>query len=403
MVFRYWRSSLLAFPGIWSNVDTANRHHLGFYLTRSKKAPLHVNYGFKTTPSTFEKHIIPERCRLQSLYIPLGDATHKEITQSLSGTAESLKALDLWTIFLPFSIPVATMGTIARFARNIVVLRLHDVTTSLASLEFPALVKLVFRVTVHGARDPDAGDLVKFLEHSPVLEELDLQVSASFKAGTPAGTAVTLAHLKSAVFSGSSTPENAVDVNVLPCLRLPEQSVTVDVQTRVHTFSSDTSPLLSIIRLGDTVLHRQSITAATIHVKDNPSGFFGHVSICGERNNWIGLNHSRVLNIGKSPLSRLRNWLCPVSLAQHRGIHTLTLGLLEFASDEEECVGLLRTFLQGLDQVRTLNIYKMNASLVARMLEPSGGTAPLPLLEELKLHPYDPPELARFEAHSKGS
>ena len=218
-----------------------------------------------------------------------------------------------------------------------------------------------------------------------------------------ADTAVTLAHLKSAVFSGSSTPENTVDVNVLPCLRLPEQTVTVDTQTRARAFSSDTSPLPSVVQLGETVLHRQSITAAAIHIKDNSSGFFGHVSICGERNNWIGLNHSRILNIGTSPPSSLCNWLHPTGLAQLHGIQTLTLGLFKFASDEEECVGVLRTFLQGLNQVRTLNIYKMDVSLVARILESSGATVLLSLLEELKLHPHDPPEITRSEAYGKGS
>ena len=268
------------------------------------------------------------------------------------------------------------METIARFSRNVVVLRLHDVTTSLASFEFPALVKLVFRVTVYAAWNLDAGDLVNFLKHGPVLEALELQGPEIFKAGAlPAGTGpVTLAHLKSAVFiSGSSTPENVLDVNVLPCLRLSEQSVTVDLQTRVRAFSLDTLPLLSVIRLEDTVLHQQSITAAAIHIKDNPSGFFGHVSICGKRNSWIELNHCLVLNIGRSPLSKLRNGLCPVSLAQHRGIRTLTLGLFKSAPGEEGCVGVLWTFLQGLDQVCALNIYKVDASLVAWILEPSGG------------------------------
>lgn len=64
---------------------------------------------------------------------------------------------------------------------------------------------------------------------------------------------------------------------------------------------------------------------------------------------------------------------------------------------------MLRTFLQGLDQVRVLNIYKMDVSLVARILEPSGGTVLLPLLEELKLHTYNPPELTRCVVYDKGT
>ena len=103
---------LLAFPGIWSSVDTTNRHHLKFYLARSKKVLLHVNYGHRIPPGTFEQYIIPERCRLQSLSIPLSDATHREVAQSLSGVAESLKALDLWTVFHTFPVPVTTMETI---------------------------------------------------------------------------------------------------------------------------------------------------------------------------------------------------------------------------------------------------------------------------------------------------
>jgi len=135
------------------------------------------------------------------------------------------------------------------------------------------------------------------------------------------------------------------------------------MQTRPRAFPSDTPTLLSVTQLGDAVLPRQWITAATIHIKDDPSGFFGHISICGERNNWVGLNHVRVLNIGKSPLSRLRSWLDPVCLAQLHRIQTLTLGLLKFTSDEVQSVGVLL------------------------------------LLEELKPHPYDSPELTRSHAH----
>jgi len=372
------------------------------YLSRSKKAPLHVNYGWMTSCYVFKQWIVPERHRLRSLSIPLGDAFYGELLDSLSEPAESLRTLDMWMVRQQFFVPAVTMQTIVRFSPNITVLRLHDITTSLAFLKFPALVTLTFRVTRLGTSSPDAADLVKFLKHSPNLEELDLCLPESLKAVTPAGT-VTLAHLKSAVFNGSSIGGDVVGVSVLPYLVLPGQSITIDVQARPHAFSSDTPPLLSVIQLGSAVFPRQSITAATIHIKDDPSGFFGHIGICGERDNWIGLNRARVLNIGKCPLLRLRDWLDPACLAQLHGIQTLTLGLFKFASDEEQCVGVLRTFLQGLDQVRVLNIYRMEVSLVARVLEPSDKTVILPLLEELRLHPYDPPELTRSDAHDKGT
>ena len=373
-----------------------------FYLARSKKAPLHVNYGCMTPSYVFERYIVPERHRLRSFSIPLSDASKDEVTEYLSEPAESLRALDMWMVYRRFSIPAVMMETVSRFAPNITVLRLHDITTSLVLLKFPALVKLTFRVTRPDVKNPGAADLVNFLKHSPNLEELDLRLPESFKADTPTRT-VALPHLKSAVFDGSSTREYTLGVNVLPYLVLPGQSITIDVQTRPRAFSSDTPALLSVIQLGDAILPQQSITAATVHMKDDPSGFFGHAGVCGERNNWIGLNHVRALNIGKSPLSRLRGWLDPACLAQLHGIHTLTLGLFKFASDEEQCIGVLRTFLQGVDQVRVLNIYRMEVSLVARMLEPSDKTVILPLLEELKLHSYDPPELTRSDAHDKGT
>jgi len=375
---------------------------MNLYLARSKEAPLHVNYGRMTPSRVFKQCIISERHRLRSFSIPLGAASHDELPDSLSESAESLRTLDVRMVYKQFSIPAVTMQTIARFAPNITVLRLHEITTGLAFLKFPALVTLTFRVTRLGTCSPDAADLVKFLNHSPDLEELDLRLPESPRAGAPAGT-VTLAHLKSVVFDGSSTQGNTVGVNVLPYLVLPGQSITIDVQVRPHAFSSDTPPLLSVIQLGSAVFPRQSITAATIHIKDDPPGFFGHIGVCGERDNWIGLNRARVLNIGKCPLLRLRDWLDPAYLAQLHGIQTLTLGLFKFASDEEQCVGVLRTFLQGLDQVRVLNIYRMEVSLVARVLEPSDKTEILPLLEELRLHLYDPPELTRSEAHDKGT
>ena len=401
-VCHYWRNSLLAFPWIWSSVDTTNLRHMKLYLARSKSAPLYVNYGWMTGHSVFERHITPELHRLQSLSIPLGDASHQDVTQSLPESAESLSTLDMWTVYRQFPIPIAAMEKISRFAPNITVLRLHDITTSLSSLKFPALVKLTFRITKPTIENPDAADLVKFLRQSPILEVLDLRLSASFKGDRTAGT-VALAHLKSAVFNGSSTGRNNfVTVTILPYLVLPKQSITVDVQTGARAFSPDTLPLLSVGQLGDAVFPQQSITAAKIHIRDDPFGFFGHISICGERNNWIGMNHVRVLNLGKDPLSRLHSWLGPLNRAPLRRIQTLTLGLFEFISNGEQCVEVLRTSLQELDQVRVLNVYKMDLSLVAQLLQPLDGSMLFPLLEELKLYPYDPPELARSAAHDGG-
>jgi len=387
---------------IWSSVDTTNSRHMKLYLARSKEAPLHVNYGCMTRSGVFEENIIPERHRLLSLSIPLDGATHIYVTRSLLESAESLKTLDMWMTHQQYPISTALMKKVSRFAPNITILRLHDITTGLSSFKFPALIKLTFRVTKPATRNPDAADLIKFLKHSPILEELDLRLPESFKADTSART-VALARLKSAVFSGYSAPSNeSVGVNILPYLILPNQSITVDVQTSARAFSSDISPLLSVIQLGGAILPRQSITAATIHIKECPSGFFGHISICGERNNWIGVNHVQVLNRGTSPLSRLRNWLNPLNPAPLYGIQTLTLGLLEFASVEELCVGAFQSFLRGLDQVRVLNVHKMNVSLVARLLEPFDGTLLFPLLEELRFRTFDPPELARSVAHDKG-
>ena len=378
-----------------------NSRHMKLYLDRSKKAPLHVSYGWTTSYTAFEQKIIPERHRLRSLSIPICSEAYPEITRSLAEPSESLRTLDVWMIRQPFSIAADKMGTISRFAPNLTVLKLHDITTNLSSLAFPALVKFTFRTTAPDIQTPDAADIVEFLKHSPLLENLDLYLPESFKVDTSPGTA-TLARLKSAVFNGSSTPSNSISVNILPYLILPKQSITVDVQTKARVFSPETSPLLSVLQLGDAVLSQQSITGAAIHIKDAPTGFFGHASVCGERNNWIGLNHVRVLNIGGSPFSRLGNWLDPASLTPLSGIQTLTLGFLEFPSEEEQRIELLRAFLRGLDQVRVLNTYMVDVSLLASVLKPSNGAVPLPSLEVIKFHPYGPPELTRCVAYDKG-
>jgi hypothetical protein len=44
----------------------------------------------------------------------------------------------------------------------------------------------------------------------------------------------------------------------------------------------------------------------------------------------------------------------------------------------------------------------MGVRLVAKILEPRGGEVLVPLLEELKIHEYDPPELIRCVAHDEG-
>ena len=50
-----------------------------------------------------------------------------------------------------------------------------------------------------------------------------------------------------------------------------------------------------------------------------------------------------------------------------------------------------------------LNAYKIDVSLVARILQPSDDVVLLPSLEELKLLPYDPPELTWYVAHDEAS
>jgi hypothetical protein len=187
-VCRYWRNSLLAFPGIWSSVNTASARHMGLHLPRSKKAPLHVNYGRMTSRGVFEQRIIPERHRLRSLTISLGPASHQDVAQSLLESAESLRTLGVRTTDQMFSIPATTMEAISQFARHIMILRLHDITTSLSSLKFPALAKLTFLITTPTTRKPGAADLVKFLKQSPILEELNLRLPESFKADKPADT-----------------------------------------------------------------------------------------------------------------------------------------------------------------------------------------------------------------------
>ena len=372
------------------------------YLARSKKSPLHVKYGWITPSGVFERHIIPERDRLQSLSIALCSESHQEVSDSLVEKSDSLRKLDMQTKGEKFFIPAHTMKAISRFAPNITVLELHDVASSLSSLEFPALVKLVFRLTGSDHPDPVAEDLVNFLEHSPLLEELDLRLPNHLAVNPSAGTA-GLAHLKSAVFDGSSSDrDHSIGVIGLQHLTLPNRSITVDVQMAIRAHPSDKSPLLSVVQLGDAIFPRQSITAAVIHIKDSPNGFFGHVGICGEHDNRIGLNYIQPPDVKKTHLWRFRSWFDPVSLAPFRKIQTLTLGFFQFASDKEQCIEVLRTFLRELDQVRVLKVYKMDVSLLIHILQPSKRVVPLPSLEELQLHSYNPPELSRCATHDEG-
>lgn len=406
-VCRHWRNSLLSFSGIWSSVDTTKPSQMKLYLARSREAPLHVNLGWTTSLDVFEQHILPERHRLRSLSIPFqsDSDSHQVVTQSLVGSAKSLNTLNMWMSDHPFIIPAATLEGISRFAPNITVLKLYNIFANLSSLKFPSMIKLTFRITRPDMSRSGTKDLIQFLGHSPNLEELDLHLPEGFGVGMPTDT-VTLRHLKFAVFNGFATTNEPVRVEVLSILGLPKENLTVDVQTRARALPSYISLSLSAIRLMDTIFPQQSITAAAIHIKDDPNGFFGHISVCGERNNWVGLNHVRILNTGGSPFSRLGIWLDPVRLAPLRGIETLTLGLLKLPKSPAGAGWLstevLRTFLRGLDQVRVLNIYKMNVPLVARILRPSDCEVLLPSLEELRIHTYDPPELTRCVEHDKG-
>ena len=181
-----------------------------------------------------------------------------------------------------------------------------------------------------------------------------------------------------------------------------KSAITVDVQMRNRARPPTILPLVSIARLRDTVFPQQSITAAVIHIKDSPKGFYGHAGICGERDNWIGLNYPQIPITKKGPLRRLRSLFDPVGLAPLRGIHTLALGSFEFASHEEQRIEVIQASLRELDQVRLLKVYAMDLSLLARILQPSYRVVPLPSLEELQLHAYNPPELTRCAAHDEG-
>ena len=401
-VCSYWRNSLLAFPGIWSTINTENPSRTKLYLARSKKSPLHVKYGLMTPLGVFERHIIPEHDRLQSLSIPLSIGFPRAVSDSLVRPSKSLKTLDVWMTCTEFSVPTDTMRAISRFAPNITVLKLHIVTTKLSSLEFPALTKLTLCIVASDHPNPTVEDLVKFLEHSPLLETLDLRLPNHLVVSQSVGT-FGLERLKSAVFGGHSSHENNyICITGLQHLILPKQPITVDVQTEVRTRPWDTSPLLSAIRLGDATFPRQSITEGVIHIKDSPNGFFGHVGICGEHDNRIGLNYIQPPDVREGLLWRFRSWFNPMGLAPLRGIQTLTLGFFEFASDKEQCIGVLRAFLRELDQVRVLKVYMMDVSLLVRILQPSGGVVLLPSLDELQLHSYNPPELNRCVAHEEG-
>lgn len=401
-VCRYWRNSLLASSAIWSSVDTTNSRHLKLHLTRSKKAPLHVKYGWLTPPGVFEQHIIPECHRLQSLSIPLGYQSIWAVSKSLVEPSESLMMLDMWMAHDMFPVPADILKAISRFAPNITVLRLHGVTANVSSFQFPALVKLTLRVPECCYGGPSPADLVNFLKHSPVLEELDLRLPDYSSDGvSPSAGTVELVHLKSAVFNGYFS-RNSAHVIGLPYLILPKRSITVDVQATDCARPSDPLPLFSVIPLGDTLFPRQSITAAVIHIRSSPIGFFGHASICGEHDNWIGLNYVQTPDPTNGILQRMRSCFDPVNLTPLRGIQTLTLGFCEFASDEEQCIEVLRTFLRGLDRVRILKVYMMNVSVLAHILYPSDGVVPLPSLEELELHTHNPPELNRCVALDEG-
>jgi len=87
-------------------------------------------------------------------------------------------------------------------------------------------------------------------------------------------------------------------------------------------------------------------------------------------------------------------WFDPLSPVPLHEIQMLTINLLELMSSEEQCADVFRAFLKAwLDQVRASNVHNVNASLVVWLLQSSDAMVLPPLLEELKLGPYGPPEL----------
>ena len=150
--------------------------------------PLRVDYGHKSPIDVFRRKIVPERHRLWTLSIPMECDTSLDLRSLvLAGPAESVRTLCVWVLH-PFSMTPSHMKAISYFSPNITVLNLHDITTSLSSLEFPAMVKLTFRITIHHTQNPDPANLIKCLKHSPILEEPDPPLPGSFKVVSFPGT-----------------------------------------------------------------------------------------------------------------------------------------------------------------------------------------------------------------------
>ena len=437
-VCRYWRTTLLASPSLWSVIVVDDPLHVGVHLARSREVPLQVWYHGGSPPDRFCQKVVPHLGRAWLLYLSLDDGNCEQILGSLEARRPMLlrefqfRKGSAW-----LSLSASMMKQMSSFAADITTLALWNIDANLSSLTFPRLLYCSL-TTDGGYAGPRVSDVIGFLRGSPLLEEFDFHRAIYSDAGNADDAyiePVTLQHLTYVTLGGRPSPAlhhspPYIEVDLLPFLSLPPADrCSIDIDPANGTFPRGTNYLLTLIRAWKFVSGSEDgfgggagFTDIKFFIEESPSTLAGWLEVFEQDYLRAAISGSEGIPTSGRPLltpdwettttdgeseagddeiqaqlSRLGCYLdplrwCPSPLAALKGLVISGFG---YTGNKGKYLQYLRECFGGLGQIRRFQAEETNLWMVTHLLRPvedgSGGTVLLfPLLETLTLYGCTP-------------
>ena len=180
-VCRHWRETLLSFPSLWAEIPCgpAGEEQTFFFLMRTRAVPLHIYVRPHFSHAALSTFIAPHIDRVESWVAhPMVATDTTALCRDLSSPAPRLKTL----VIAPHSASWHSLPTI--FKGELPVLQRFTVeraTFDLTRFRTPNLTHLSLLYTAHG--EPVMTDLLKFLEQTPLLEDLTMVAAGPLNDG----------------------------------------------------------------------------------------------------------------------------------------------------------------------------------------------------------------------------
>jgi hypothetical protein len=212
-VCRYWRSTLISSPLLWTSLFSSDLDRTFTYLERSKSTPIDVKISLRS-PKDLEvlKHIAPHIARTKYFVI---DGTHLEvhaISPLFRNPVPSLQHLEIDSRKCSIRLPDDFLGQQASSLR---LARLRGICPT-SKLPFPLPNLTEFELFLPLSRGPlRMSALFQFFSGSPLLQKIDINTGSGVLEDIPPDQVISLESLMELDFASRPTGL------ILPYLRLP--------------------------------------------------------------------------------------------------------------------------------------------------------------------------------------